>query len=42
MGKIRGKYKPKDENVKKLIAFIEKERTQNLSKDGSRRIKDTQ
>jgi hypothetical protein len=25
MGKLRGKYKPKDENIRKLIAFLRKE-----------------
>lgn len=24
MGKIRGKYKPKEENVRKLFAFLKK------------------
>jgi hypothetical protein len=25
MGEIRGKYKPKDENIRKLFAFLKKE-----------------
>ena len=25
MGKIRGKYTPKEENIKKLFAFLKKE-----------------
>jgi len=25
MGEVRGKYKPKEENIKKLFAFLSKE-----------------
>jgi hypothetical protein len=39
LDKKRGKYKPKEENVRKLMAFLEKENTQNLSVNGNRRIK---
>jgi len=28
MGEVRGKYKPKEENVRKLFAFLKKEQDQ--------------
>jgi hypothetical protein len=28
MGEVRGKYKPKEENIRKLIAFLRKEEKQ--------------
>jgi len=32
MGEVRGKYKPKEENIKKLFAFLSKEE-QKTSKE---------
>jgi len=29
MGELRGKYKPKEENIRKLIAFLRKEEKTN-------------
>jgi hypothetical protein len=38
MGKIRGKYKPKEDNVQKLIAFLKKleQKQQNEKKELSK------
>lgn len=35
MGKLRGKYKPKEENIVKLIAFLKKEEVIKQPEDGS-------